>query len=335
MKIEKVALGAALLCVCVATAGSAQEFTMRVSVPSASSGPICTQQMQGWADRVHEASNGRIVAEVVCDSILSRPGDTVTRVVAGVADAGWDLPNVYGARFAHYGVVGVPGIVNDAGHAAAAMWQLHETGVFPPIEGIRLVAFQTQNTVRMWTRHEMADPTDLNGMRVISGSSLRGNTIAAMNGVPLSLRVPEYYQSLARGAADGVMTNAAAFADYSFYDMIPYGYIAPWGAGLTMMFVSQAWYDRLPDDLKAVIDSLSGSAESVASSVWFAEYEAGRLATLAEQNLIHVSELTEDQLAALAPAFQSVTDSWIASTEGGAGYLEAFMAAYAAAEATN
>lgn len=227
----------------------------------------------------------------------------------------------------------MPGIVEDAGHAAEALWALHESGVFPPIDGVRLVAFQTQNTVRLWTRHPMASPSDLNGTRIISGSALRGNTIAAMNGVPLSLRVPEYYQSLARGAADGVMTNAAAFADYSFYEMIPYGYVAPWGAGLTFMFVNQQWYDALPDDLKAAVDSASGAAESAESSNWFAEYEAGRLAELEAQNLITVHELTEAELADLAPAFQSVTDGWVASTENGAQYLEAFLAAYAAAEA--
>ena len=39
------------------------------------------------------------------------------------------------------------------------------------------------------------------GLKVISGSSLRGATTIKMGGVPLSLRVPEYYQALARGAA--------------------------------------------------------------------------------------------------------------------------------------
>lgn len=303
---------------------------MRISVPSVSTGFVCTDIFTMWAAEIEAESDGRIDVEVLCDSTLSRPGDTVTRVAAGVADAGFDLPNVYGARFAHYGVVGIPGLGEDASDTAAALWSLQEDGTFPAIPGVKMAMFQVQNTVMVWTREPLATATDLAGQRIIAGSALRGMTISGMGGVPLSLRVPEYYQALARGAAEGVMTNAGAFLTYSYHEMVPNGYVAPWGAGVSIVFLNEAWYDSLPDDLKAVIDNNTGAETSRWASDLFQKYEEEELQTLQTAGSITLTELSEADLTTLEPAFAAVRNHWVATTENGAAYLSAFEAAYAA-----
>ncbi|AMY71052.1 TRAP transporter substrate-binding protein [Frigidibacter mobilis] len=229
MKTMKIALAAGLALTVFGHGVRAQEYTMKMSIPSTSTGVICALVAQNWADKIEERSGGRIKPELYCDSTLSRVGDTVTRVAAGVADAGWDLPNVYGARFAHYSVVGVPGIVTDVEAAARTLSQMDEQGVFPPIDGIKIGSFQIQNSVAIWTHEPLADVTKLDGLKIISGSAQRGEITAAMGGVPLSLKVPEYYQALVKGAGDGLMTNLGPIFDYKFYEIAPNGYKARGG----------------------------------------------------------------------------------------------------------
>jgi len=332
MSIIKSGMGAVLA---LGTLGAiapaqAQTYPMRIAVASASSSFICREIMSAWADWIEQDSGGRIAPELFCDSALGQVGDTVNRVAAGVAEAGWDLPNVYGARFASYGVVGVPGIVEDGPAAAAALYSLYSDGIFPPMDGLLLGTLQLQNSVMFWTRVPLADPTNLDGLKVVSGSSLRGATTVAMGGVPMSLRLPEYYQALARGAADGLMTNLGAVSDYRFYEQASHTYDAPWGAGFTFSFINAAWYASLPDDLKAVIDNNIGEDASRRLTQMFIDYEAMQVDAMVADNRATVTVLTAEQLETLAPVFRSVTDQWISSTENGQVYLDAFVQAYEA-----
>lgn len=330
MKNTNVALVVGLAMTVLGQGASAQEYTMKISVPSASAGAICTLVAQTWADKIEERSEGRIKPELFCDSTLSRVGDTVTRVASGVADAGWDLPNVYGARFAPYSVVGVPGIVTDVEAAARAMSQMDETGVFPHIDGIMIGSFQIQNSVAIWTRDPLADVTKLDGIKIISGSAQRGEITAAMGGVPLSLRVPEYYQALVKGAGDGLMTNLGPVFDYKFYEIAPNGYAAPWGAGISFTFVNEQWFNALPEDLQAIVASTMGEDASAESSLAFDAFEQGELKKVLDAKLVTVTTLSDADLAKLQPAFDTVSASWAKSTENGQTYLDAFKKTYSA-----
>lgn len=332
MSVIKLGMGAivALGTLGAVAPAQAQEYQMRVAITAASTSFICRDLLSAWAGWIEEESGGRIDTELFCDATLGQVGDTVNRVAAGVAEAGWDLPNVYGARFANYGVVGVPGIIEDAPAAAAALWSLYGDGTFPPIDGLRLATVQLQNTVMFWTRAPLADPTNLDGTKIISGSSLRGATTVAMGGVPMSLRIPEYYQALARGAADGLMTNMAAVSDYRFYEQAPYAYAAPWGAGFTFSFINEAWYNSLPADLQAVIDNNSGEAGSRRLTQMFLDYEAAQREAMSADNRATITVLSDEQLEVLAPVFETVAEQWVSSTENGQAYLEAFVQAYEA-----
>lgn len=328
MKNTKAALGVGLAVTVWGHVAFAQEYTMKISIPSASTGAICTLVAETWADKIETLSEGRIKPELFCDSTLSRVGDTVTRVASGVADAGWDLPNVYGARFAHYSVVGVPGIVTDVEAAARAMSQMDESGVFPHIDGIMVGSFQIQNSVAIWTRDPLADVTNLDGLKIISGSAQRGETTAAMGGVPLSLRVPEYYQALVKGAGDGLMTNLGPVFDYKFYEIAPNGYTAPWGSGVSFTFVNEKWFNALPEDLQAIVASTMGEDASAESSLAFDAFEQNELKNVLDAKLVTITKLTDADLAKLQPAFDTVSAGWVKSTENGQTYLDTFKKIY-------
>lgn len=324
----KLAFAATLVMAFSGQTAVAQDYKMRISVPSASGGAICKLINEKWADRIKERSQGRIKTEVFCDSTLSHVGDTVTRVAAGVIDAGWDLPNVYGARFAHYGVVGLPGIVNDVAAGSRALYKMQEQGIFPPIEGVRIATLQLQNSAMIWTREPIKEATKLDGTKVITGSALRGATVVEMGGIPLSLRVPEYYQALSKGAGDGLMTNLGPLFDYKLYEILPNAYAAPWGAGVTFTFVSDAWFKSLPADLQDVISSTMGADASAESAVAFEEDEQAKLKKVADAGLVKVHVLSKDDLAKLQPAFDTVSASWTKSTDNGPAYLDGFKKTY-------
>lgn len=326
--------GAALMALLGFTGGAgAQEYTMRIASGSNSAGFACTDFLTGWAEKIKAESGGRIDYQLYCDGTLGKMGDTVSRVQDGVAEAGWDVPLSYGGRFAAFGVVGLPGLFDDPSLAAGALWKALEAGQLPPVEGVKLAMLQVTGNIGLWTTEPVADLSALQGLKVAMGSKERAIILEQMGGVPLNLRVPEYYQALSKGSADGLFTTDSAIFDFSMTEVAKHSYRAPFGGGIIGVFINQQWYDGLPDDLKQVIDANTGYLASrwAADLLW---QEEQRLLQEAQAAGVEIRALTDAELAAWQPAFAAATQNWVDALPDGAKYLDAFKAALLA-EASN
>lgn len=322
-------LGAAMaLAVTVGTAQAEAEFVMRIAAGASSSGNVCNNYLDAWGDRVREASGGRIDYELTCDGALVGMGNGVDRVEQGVADVAWDAPATYGARFAGLNVIGVPGLYADPEIASGALWNAYTSGALgDEITAVRVLWFQAVPNNSFFMREPWEDFANLNGLQIGMGSQIRAAVVETMGGVPIALRVPEYYQSMQRGAVRGLMTTPGAVFDFSIDELIRQVYEAPFGGGLTFTVMSNEFYDSLPADLQAVIDGLSGYEQSRWASAYLRDDEAEKLGTLAGVEIRHA---TDAEVAALQPAFDAGRRAYLASAPANAGYLAAIQAALAA-----
>ncbi|MCB1388770.1 MAG: TRAP transporter substrate-binding protein DctP [Rhodobacteraceae bacterium] len=323
--IFKAGFGATLvLAAGVAAANAEAEFTMRIAAGASSTGNVCNDYLDAWGDRIREASGGRIDYELTCDGALVGMGNAVDRVAQGVADVAWDLPGVYGARFAGINVIGVPGLYTDNEPASGALWQAYESGALGTISDVRVLWFQAvpNNSFFMLEPHD--DYVHLNGIQMGMGSQIRAAILEAMGGVPVALRVPEYYQAMQRGTVQGLMTTAGAVFDFSVDELIHEVFEAPFGGGVTFTVMSNDFYNSLPADLQAVIDANSGYDQSRWASAFLRDNEAAQLTTLENVN---IREATDEELAALQPAIEAGRSVYLASAPENAGYLAAIEAA--------
>lgn len=328
-------LGAALLLGLAASAAPAADFTMRIAAGANSGGFTCKDFLGGWAEKVKAESGGRIDYQLFCDGVLGRMGDTVTRTQQGIADVGWDVPLVYGQRFAKYGVVGVPGLFEDAETAAAALWKLYADGTYPAVEGVRIVMIQATPNVELWTRDPVADLAHLGEIKISSGSKMRAELVSALGGVPVALRVPEYYQALAKGSADGLLSTTSAVYDFSLTEVVRNAIRGRFGGGVIFIVMNEAWYQGLPDDLKAVIDANSGLGASVWATRALTEDSDAKLEADVASGKVALRRISDAEYKATEGAFAAARDSWIAETLDGAAALAAFEAALAHEPASN
>lgn len=326
----KSALVAAAGAVLIAGTAQAQEFTMRVAVAVAPAAPICNEMMLGWAERIREQSGGRIDYTLDCGGVIAPMGEAINRVEQGVVDVAWDIPLIYGARYAPLALTAVPGVFDDPEPAAGALWQLYEDGILPHEEGVRVAFYQVYNNMVFWSVDPIEDLTALAGLKVAAGSRERANLISALGGEAMGLRAPEYYQALARGAIGGVMTNASAVRDLSLGEYLDNAVIGPLGGGISVVVMNPGFYNSLPEDLRAVIDANTGRATSEWASTIIRDHDIALMEQGAADGSLAVHRLTDEELAAMQPAFDQVRESWISSTENGATYLEAFAQAMAA-----
>ena len=209
MNFVKIAACCALL---AATPAVAQPVVLKFGSGSPSASDIWKGYLEPWAKRVEAASKGALKIELHPDGSLGANGQTFDRVDAKVAEIGWDIPLVYGQRFASLTVVGLPFMYEDTEKAAGAVWRLHARGMFPELAPYKVIAFTINPNVNLFLSKPIADTANLAGTKVAVGSKVRGQMVQAMKGVPVSVVVPEYYQSLSRGVVGGVMTNVQVLA---------------------------------------------------------------------------------------------------------------------------
>lgn len=323
----KLSAAAAISVLASSAATWAQDFTMRIAAGSSSAGWNCKEFLPAWAEKIKTASNGRIGYQIFCDGTLGKMGDTVNRVEAGIAEAGWDVPLAYGARFAPFGLVGLPGLYDDPGKAGAALWHAYESGALPKVTGVKLAFVQLFGNISLWSVKPIDSLGKLDGLKFGMGSKQRAVMLEKMGAVPLNLRVQEYYQALAKGSADGVFTTDTTIFDFSMTELLKQQYRAAFGGGIVAVFINQAWYDGLPADLKAVIDANTGYETSRWASQQQWNSDTARVAKAVEDKLVEARDLSADELAAWQPAFDAATQSWTASVPDGETYLAAFKAA--------
>ena len=327
MKFSKIAGAVAVTILSTAGLASAEaEFTMRIAAGASSRGNVCNNYLDSWAEEVKEKSDGRIDYKMYCDGTLAKMGDAVNRVEQGIADVAWDVPAAYGARFAGLNVIGVPGLYNDPEPAAGAIWRAYESGALGQIDSVKLLWIQVVHNNSFFLRKPLPSYTNLNSAKIGMGSQIRARVVEGLNGVPIALKVPEYYQAMSKGSVDGLMTTAGAIFDFGIQEQMKEVFHAPLGGGLTFTIMSNKFYDSLPDDLKAVIDETTGYDRSKWAAAYLRDNENEQLASLAGVNVI---EASETDIAALAPGLEAGRDAYLASDAANAGYLEAMTKALA------
>ena len=326
-RIFTLASVAALAVAASATVSAAADFTMRIAAGASSTGNVCNNYLDTWAEEVKEKSGGRIDFELFCDGKLAKMGDAVNRVQQGIADVAWDVPAFYGARFAGFNVIGVPGLYMDPEIGGGALWNAYASGALGTVEDVKVIWVQAVHNNSFFMHNPQPDYTHLNGAKMGMGSQIRARVLEGIGGVPVALKVPEYYQAMSKGAVDGIMTTAGAIFDFGVNELVTEIYNAPFGAGLTFVVMNNDFYNGLPDDLKKVIDETTGYERSKWASAYLRDNEDKQMAAMKGVKIINA---TEADLAVIKPGLDAGRQAYLDSAPENAGYLAAMEKAIAA-----
>ena len=80
--------------------------------------------------------------------------------------------------------------------------------------------------------------------------------------MPISLKVPEFYQAISRGTAEGAMTNVQVLQAVKIGELLNYYMEGPLGGAVSIVFMNRAKFDALPSEAKKAIEDNSGEATS-------------------------------------------------------------------------
>ncbi len=321
--IHKALAGLALSAGLLAQA-SAQEVTLRMQHFISPKGAIPAHFIAPWAEKVEAESDGRIKVEVYPAMQLGgTPPMLFDQIRDNVIDGGWAIPGYTPGRFPGVEVFELPFIgSNSAENTSKAVYRFYEKYLTEELKEVKILAVHVHGPGAFHTKDvTIKSVDDISGLKLRAPTRIASQSLKALGAVPVGMPVPQLPEAVSKGVVDGGVIPFEIVPPLKMHELATAHTIVGGDRGLyNTVFIwgmNRGVYDRLPDDLKAVIDANSGEmAAAWAGRAMEKGDKPGLEITQASDN--EVITLSEADVAKMKELTAPVIDAWIADmTEKG------------------
>lgn len=315
-------IGAAALALAATGSAQAQEYTFTLHHFLGPQAPAHSQMLVPWAERVAEASGGRVQIEIFPSMTLGgRPPELITQARDGVVDLVWTVNGYTPGLFPRSEVIELPNVFeNDAVSANLALADMFDEHLAQEYRGVEVMFLHTHGGQALHTRdREVRSPADVAGMTLRTPSRVGGWTIEALGASAVATPVPELPQALQRGTVEGALIPFEIIPPLQLQEQTQYqieghgGYRM--GTALFQVSMNQDRWDSLPEDIQAAFRAASDREWlRIAGEVWNGT-EAGGLGVATRAGNTHIV-WTEEETAVFREVLEAVVNRWIADAEG-------------------
>lgn len=241
-----------------------QTFTLRLHQMLPAQAVIPSQAITPWAQKVEAESNGRIKVQMFHSMQLGgTPPQLFDQARDGVADITWTVLGYTPGRFNKAEVFELPFMCQGGGEKCSrAFHEFVETHAADEFRSVKLLAAHTHGPGLFHTRQPVTGLESLRGMKVRGGSRVVNNMLTKLGATPVGMPVPAVTEALSKGVIEGTTIPWEVVPPLKVHELVKNHTTFAGSAGLytqTFAFsMNRAAYDKLPDDLKKVIDNNSG-----------------------------------------------------------------------------
>lgn len=317
--MKKLAKTLAITTAALAFSASAQaaDITLRFAHFWPAVSPIHKEVFQGWADKVEADSNGRIKVQIYPGATLSKPPAQYDAVINRIADITATVQGYTANRFPLTQIVELPGIVKTAEQGSCVIQGLYD-------EGLTRNEYRDTHPLFQFTHGQghihttsavIKEPKDLEGLRIRRPTQVVASLLESLGAAPVGMPAPESYQSMQRGVIDGVALPWEGVNSFRINELSnSHTEIGLYSLAFVVTMNKQV-YNRLPADLKAVLDKHSGMAMAKAAGKSFDDVDAiGRSdAIKLNHQIITLQNAMENP--AWRPVLESTIDKYLTGLE--------------------
>ncbi len=296
----------------------AQEFTLRLHSFGSPTSIDHTVHLDPWAASIEKDSGGRIKVEVYPAMQLGgKPSDLPQQLEDGVVDIIWTLPGFTPGRFPGTQGLELPFMSTGLSATMSPAAMEFATGhLQKEFDGIYLVSIHATDASLVHTvDRPIKKLEDFKGLKLRVAGRFIGEAVKAFGATPVGIPLPSVYEALSRGQVDGMLINWAITQPFRFYEVTKHHSDLILYQSMLMTMMRQASYDKLPDDLKAVIDKNSGIEYAKKMGVEWDKYTApAKQATIDNGN--DVFKVSDEEVARWKDMVQPAYDAWIEEMNG-------------------
>lgn len=243
----------------------AQEVTLRLHQFLPAQGTVPSKALAPWAKKIEEASKGRIKIQLYPSMQLGgTPAQLYDQARDGVVDIVWTLPGYTPGRFPKSEVFELPFIAGlSAEKTSRALWDYVQKNAMDEYKDVHVLALHTHGPGLFHTKQPVTGLESLRGMKIRGGTRIVNNMLVKLGATPVGMPVPAVTDALTKGVLDGTTIPWEVAPALKVQELVKnHTTFAGDRALYVTTFVvamNKNAYDKLPADLKKVIDDNSGA----------------------------------------------------------------------------
>lgn len=242
------------------TVSAQTTLTMSSWVPP--SHPLTKDMLQGWANEVEKATNGRVKFQML-PKHPAAPGGTFDAVRDGLVDVSYVTASYTPARHTLPKMAELPGAgataeINSVAYSRVFWKHMFQAGEY---KGVKLLAVFTHGPGQMFNTKKAIDSVDdVVGMKIRTGGGIADEAAKALGASAFVKPAPESYELLSSGVADGVFFPLESIASFKLDKIVKHATIFPGGfySSAFGFFINEDKFNKLPKQDQDIILSLSG-----------------------------------------------------------------------------
>jgi len=293
-----------------ATAAQAEVIKLKISHFLPSTHPSQTEFLEPWAAELEKRTNGKVKVEIYpAGSAFGHVAKQFDQVRAGVVDISHGLTGFPRGRLPRTLVMDLPFLVKTSDAASRTLWDLYPTYLAEEFKGMKMLAMHAHNAGLIHTRgKQVKEMADLKGLRIRTPSLAISNMLKALGATPVGLPPTQVYENLSKGVIDGNVFPYEAINSFKLHEVLDYHLDAKAYTTSFYFAMNQKKFDALPEDVRKVIDDISGEALVAKFGPWWTEWDKTGIAAI-EKKGNPVTTLTDVQRdewrTALAPMIEA------------------------------
>lgn len=275
------------------------------------------QVLLPWCDKISKESGGALKCQIYPSMQLGgTPAQLLDQVRDGVADIAWTLPTYQAGRFTKSEVFELPFIAKTSEGGSQAMWEYIQKNATDEFKGVKLLFTHLHDGNQMhFGKKSVKTLEDLKGLKLRAPSRIGSKTLTALGAVPVQMPAPAVPEAIAKSVVDGAsipweVTTAFKLQEICKTHTVTAPGQAKHAYSIFTFVMNPAKYDKLPANLKKVIDQNSGLATSKWAGKTFDSFTLpARKIAEARHNTINV--LSDAEYQRWIKATENVDNDWI------------------------
>ncbi len=277
---------------------------------------IWTDVITPWTREVAKLSKDQLTVRMFPAMQLGgRPPELYRQVVQGISDITFTLPGYTSNDFPMMMLTELPGIAKNAEDGTRKLWSHFDKFLARDFKESKVLMLWNSDSASLMSRSKpIRTLEDLKGMRIRTPSAAQSAQLEALGATPVDMPANQIYSNLDRGVIDATMIPMSAALDFKLIEVAKYFTIeTPLGRSPFLVAMNRARYDKLPPDLKKVIDDTTGLKLSLAGAQTYDKKNDEAL--VAAKKTREIITLAPQEQKRWAAAFKPMIEQQVAAGE--------------------
>ena len=207
-------------------------------------------RFEKWAEDLTEATNGQVEIEFYPAQSLVTLGEAYEGVVNGVVDITVITPALCPGIFPMLEIFDLPCVYKNATVLSQVYWDCIQKYQPAELDNLQVLGVYCMGPGALACNTPITNMEELKGKQ-IRAVGLNGECVAALGAAPVSVAMPETYEALYRGVADGVLAGLGAMTTWKLVEVCDNLTLTPMlGCSAFLIVMNKNVWNDLPADVQ-------------------------------------------------------------------------------------